>query len=111
MKEKMKEKVALARRLHRGIVGGIRRVWTTKVEVYLLLSEFKRLKLYRLLESGPGDESCAGRRFCTWEGYLRGLGRSGISFGYYAELDRLERRYGRHRQYRRQSTVRRPRWK
>ena len=94
-----REDVRIAREMHRRIVRGIRRVWTSKVEVYLLLSEFKRRKFYRLLDvpvaPRHGATICAERRFSTWEDYLASLGRGGISFGYFAELERLERRYGR----------------
>ena len=39
---------------------------------------------------------CAERRrkFTTWEDYLDHLGDTGISFAYFAELQRLERRFG-----------------
>lgn len=85
---------AVAEAMHRRIVRNIQRVWTSKISVYLLLSDFKRRKLYRLLRA-PGTGNCAPRRFSTWQDYLADLGGAGISFGYFAELERLERRYGR----------------
>ena len=85
---------AVAEAMHRRIVRNIQRVWTSKISVYLLLSDFKRRKLYRLLRA-PGAGNCAPRRFSTWQDYLAALGGAGISFGYFAELERLERRYGR----------------
>lgn len=92
-------RVRFAREMHCRIRRSIRRVWSTKVEVYLLLSLFKRDKLYRLLDvpicQHHRGEICAERRFPTWEDYLASLGTGGISFGYFAELERLERRYGR----------------
>ena len=88
-----------AHAMHDRIIRTIQGVWTSKVEVYVLLSEFKRAKLYRLLDvptaARHAAKICAERRFATWEDYLASLGRCGISFGYFAELERLERRYGR----------------
>jgi len=93
-----RESARLACEMHRRIVGRIRAVWANKVEVYRLLAEFKRRRLYRLLDlpiaRRHAANICAGRRFSTWEDYLSGLGGGGISFGYFAELERLERRYG-----------------
>ena len=68
----------LACEMHRRIVDRIRAVWANKVEVYRLLAEFKRGKLYRLLDlpiaRRHAANICAGRRFSTWEDYLSGLG-------------------------------------
>jgi hypothetical protein len=46
--------------------------------------------------SGWSRAICAEnrRKFTTWEDYLDCLGDSGISFAYFAELQRLERRFG-----------------
>ena len=92
------EKSALAYRMDAAIRERIGAVRKTKIEVYLLLREFKRLKLYRRIDveicRTHAGKICAERRFPTWEDYLAGLGACGISFGYFAELERLERRFG-----------------
>ena len=73
-----REGARLASEMHRRIVARIRAVWANKVEVYRLLVEFKRRKLYRLLDlpiaRRHAANICAGRRFSTWEDYLAGLG-------------------------------------
>ena len=92
-----KAMVGLALRMHGRILAVLGRIRRSKVEVYLLLRELKRKKLYRFVERPAGDdvmEICAGRRFVTWEDYLEGLGDAGISFGYFAELERLEEKFG-----------------
>jgi len=115
------ERLALAHRMHEVILTQLRRLRASKIEVYCLLREFKRSKLYRLVDvpvaprhartlqrAGLGAARrtrgatlrqaeaavCAERRFPTWEDYLASLGRHGISFGYFAELERLEARFG-----------------
>jgi hypothetical protein len=93
------QRLELAARMHDGIRQQLAELRASKVQVYLLLQGFKRSKLYRLLDVpvAPRHRSkiCAERRFPTWEDYLASLGREGISFGYFAELERLEARFGR----------------
>jgi len=93
-----KKRVRLAFEMHGRIREALARMRTTKVEVYLLLREFKRAKLFRCLDvpvaPSHARQICAGRRFPTWEDYLTDLGKCGISFSYFAELERLERRFG-----------------
>ena len=159
-----KDKAIRARQMDELIRSRVTKLRTSKVYVYFLLQQFKRSKLYRLLDleeapvsgcrleicaghrsdgadgdgaeicaerrsggadgdeaeicagrrsdgadegeaeicagrrSGEADggeaEICAERRFCTWQNYLDSLGECGISFGYFAELERLERRFG-----------------
>ena len=92
-------RVELATRMHEAIRQQLARLRASKVQVYLQLQEFKRSKLYRLLDvpvaARHRSNICAERRFPTWEDYLASLGRDGISFGYFAELERLEARFGR----------------
>jgi len=93
------DKSALAHQMHAVIRDRISQVRQTKIEVYLLLARFKRARLYRHL-SVPicprhVGRICAERRFSTWEDYLASLGECGISFGYFAELERLARRPAR----------------
>jgi len=89
---------AEAARLHSRIVSGLRSLRSTKVEVYFLLREFHDAKLFRHLElpmsAAHASKISAGRRFTTWEDYLAALGEGGICPSYFAELDRLYRRYG-----------------
>jgi hypothetical protein len=92
------DRLVLAHQEHERIAARIEALRKSKVEVYFLLREFKRRRLYRLLDlpAAPRHELRigAGRRFSTWEDYLAALGDSGISFGYFAELERLEKRFG-----------------
>ena len=44
--------------------------------------------------TGAPRPPAARRRFTTWEDYLAYLGDGGISFSYFAELERLHRRFG-----------------
>ena len=75
--------VAVACEMHRRIVARIRAVWANKVEVYRLLAEFKRRRLYRLLDLPIARRHaatiCAGRRFSTWEDCLAGLGGGAVA--------------------------------
>ena len=75
--------VAVACEMHRRIVDRIRAVWANKVEVYRLLAEFTRRRLYRLLDlpiaRRHAANICAGRRFSTWGDYLSGLGGGGTA--------------------------------
>lgn len=93
------QRLELAARMHEGIRQQLAELRASKVQVYLLLQGFKRSKLYRLLDvplaARHRSNICAERRFPTWEDYLASLGREGISFGYFAELERLEARFGR----------------
>jgi len=134
---KKQDVIRLAHRGHEIIEERLRAIRQSKIEVYVLLREFKRAKLYRWLdvpiapqrlrricaesrrrthhEEREGHEATKHttsaacpeqrRRACpepsrrerrspTWEDYLASLGRWGISFGYFAELERLERRFG-----------------
>ena len=89
---------AVARRVHGRICRKLAELGRSKVEAYFLLRSFKRSRLYRLLEVPMCERHarrvCAPRRFPTWEDYLSSLGGWGISFGYFAELERLESRFG-----------------
>jgi len=93
------ERLELAARMHDGIRQQLAQLRASKVQVYLLLQGFKRSKLYRLLDvpvaARHRTNICTERRFPTWEDYLASLGHDGISFGYFAELERLEVRFGR----------------
>jgi len=84
--------------MHTRIVDNLRRIRSTKVDVYFLLREFKRAKLYRSLDLplAPGHASkiSSERRFASWEDYLNALGEQGISIAYFNELERLDDKYG-----------------
>jgi len=92
------QNVRAAKATHDRITAKLRGIMVSKIEVYLLLSAFKKSRLYRYLDlpmsRRHAEKICAERRFTTWEDYLARLGRAGISFGYFAELERLEREFG-----------------
>ena len=87
-----------AHKYNRMVRERLKQIRMGKIEVYLLLSHFKQHKLYRYLDlpvcPRHAAEICAERRFPTWQDYLASLGDCGISFGYFAELERLEERFG-----------------
>jgi hypothetical protein len=71
MNAQQRQHLKRAHTIHDRIVRTIRGIWTSKVEVYVLLSEFKCAKLYRLLDvpttARHAATICAERRFATWE--------------------------------------------
>jgi hypothetical protein len=93
-----RDQVRRAAEAHERIAAKLQSLRTTKVEVYLLLREFHHAGLFRYLDlpAAPAHarKICAGRRFTTWEDYLASLGEAGICFAYFAELDRLHKRFG-----------------
>ena len=78
-----RQSARLAQEMHHRILERIPAVRANKVEVYRLLAEFKRRRLYRLLDlpiaRRHAANICAGRRFSTWEDYLAGLGGGAVA--------------------------------
>ena len=95
--EKRTEK-KLARAIHNKTCARLDELRRNKIDVYLALRTFKRSRLYRHIDVEMCAERrrrvCTPRTFPTWRDYLSSLGRCGISFGYFAELERLENRFG-----------------
>jgi hypothetical protein len=90
--------VRKATELHERIADKLAAIRRSKIDVYFLLREMHRSGLYRHIPvpvaPAHARKICAERRFTTWEDYLSNLASAGISFGYFAELERLSSRLG-----------------